>query len=240
MCARVCVCACMYVATPTYCKFACMASTDDTALLLDADELNQEGPRSPEEREVSEEDDAILLDVSTPSSISKRRHFLGSELVVAVFVVAFDTKKGEGERLKCRSSVVGSFSFAIPFIQAMWWSGSFPKKWTWTGLSFEPLLVGFTTSTVISCEKTSLKYASIVVCDCVILCVTKGRANTAQHTANPFLWILRSVHDQPGCHFVYLSNETGRLLCLLCHFSDCCLAGRWKSNLCTRPVKEQQ
>ena len=74
-----------------------MASTDDdTALLLDSEELNVTETLSLVHRK-EEEDDAALLDVSTPCSVSRRRRFLGSELVVAVFVVAFDTKKGEGE-----------------------------------------------------------------------------------------------------------------------------------------------
>ena len=88
------------IATPTHRKFACMASTEsDTALLLDSEELDlTEKISLVDEKE--EEDDAALLDVSTPCSVSRRRRFLGSELVVAVFVVAFDTKKGEGERLE--------------------------------------------------------------------------------------------------------------------------------------------
>ena len=111
VCTNVCVCVHTYaqrttfrlracIATPTDRKFACMASTDDdTVLLLDSEELDlTEKISLVEEKE--EEDDAALLDVSTPCSVSRRRRFLGSELVVAVFVVAFDTKKGEGELLK--------------------------------------------------------------------------------------------------------------------------------------------
>ena len=122
-----------------------MASTDnDTALLLDSEELNLT-ERITLADETEEEDDAALLDVSTPCSVSRRRRYLGSELVVAVFVVAFDTKRGEGEgfnRVTLKSMVDLLYFFnCVRQGNVVEWQ--FPVEVDLDGVEFRAIASGF-------------------------------------------------------------------------------------------------
>lgn len=80
----------------------------------------------------------------------KKQQYSGSEMMVAVFVVAFDTKKGEGiDTMVWCGFYIGSLP---PPLQGMLWSGNTLLKWCWRGLSSNPWQVAFIRSQRISCE----------------------------------------------------------------------------------------